>query len=127
MKMGEENSEYPPQKSVLWIFGEFTLPARITSASPLSTWASCPAIEAVAAYLRNGGIRAPDPLPPCPICGAETFRDREWDSKYNKEPGWRCTAGGISHFLQAKVQRIQEALRRKPSIARACLLGAIVT
>jgi hypothetical protein len=74
--------------------------------------AVCPAIEAVAEYLRNGGQRAPDPLPPCPICGAETVRDRKWDGKYTKELGWRCTAGGLRHFLEAKAERIKEALRR---------------
>jgi len=72
----------------------------------------CPSIEAVAEYLRNGGQRAPDPMPPCPICGAETVRDRKWDGKYTKELGWRCTAGGLRHFLDAKAERIKEALRR---------------
>ncbi len=79
--------------------------------------ADCPAIEAVAEYLRIGGQRAPDPLPPCPICGAEIVRDRKWNGKYTKELGWCCTAGGISHFLQAKALRIREALRRKQSAA----------
>lgn len=74
--------------------------------------AGCPAIEAVAEYLRNGGQRAPDPMPPCPICGAETFRDRKWDGKYTKELGWRCRAGGLRHFLEAKAERIKEALHR---------------
>jgi hypothetical protein len=82
---------------------------------------TCPAIEAVAEYLRNGGQRAPDPMPPCPtlrsaqcgVCGAETVRDRKWDGKYTKELGWRCTAGGLRHFLDAKAERIKEALRRK--------------
>jgi len=73
---------------------------------------TCPAIEAVAEYLRNGGQRAPDPMPPCLICGAETVRDRKWDGKYTKELGWRCTAGGLRHFLEAKAERIKEALRR---------------
>jgi len=39
---------------------------------------ACPAIKAVAEYLCNGGLRAPAPLPLCPICGAETFHDRVW-------------------------------------------------
>jgi hypothetical protein len=73
---------------------------------------TCPAIEAVAEYLRNSGQRAPDPMPPCPICGAETVRDRKWDGKYTKELGWRCRAGGLRHFLEAKAERIKEALRR---------------
>jgi hypothetical protein len=78
---------------------------------------SCPAIEAVAEYLRNGGKRALDPMPACPICGAATIRDRHWNGKYTKELGWRCTAGGISHFLQAKAERIKQALRRKRTAA----------
>jgi hypothetical protein len=53
----------------------------------------------------------------CPICGAETVRDRKRDGKYTRELGWRCTAGGLSHFLQAKAERIKEALRRKKSAA----------
>ena len=64
--------------------------------------ASCPAIDAVTEYLKSGGQRAPDPMLPCPICGEETARDRKWDGKYTKELGWRCTTGGLSHFLQAK-------------------------
>jgi hypothetical protein len=74
---------------------------------------TCPAIEAVAEYLRNGGKCAPDPLPLCPICGAETFHDRDWDNKYTQEFGWRCTVGGLTHFLQAKTEKIKEAFRRK--------------
>jgi hypothetical protein len=69
----------------------------------------CPAIQAVAEYLCNGGKRAPDPMPPCPLCGADAFRDRNWDGKYTKELGWRCTQGGLSHFLQAKALRIMRA------------------
>ena len=78
---------------------------------------TCPAIEAVAEYLRNGGQRAPYPMPPCPICGAEVNRDRKWDGKYTKELGWRCTAGGLRHFLEAKAERIKEALRRQQAAA----------
>ncbi len=78
---------------------------------------TCLAIEAVAEYLRNGGQQAPDPMPLCPICGAETFRDRNWDNKYTKELGWRCTVGGLTHFLQARTERIKEAFRRKQSAA----------
>jgi len=79
---------------------------------------TCPAIEAVAEYLRNGGQRAPDPMPPCPICGAETIRDRKWDGKYTRELGWRCSTGGLRHFLEAKAERIRmqqhsQALRRQ--------------
>ena len=78
---------------------------------------ACPAVKAVAEYLLNGGKRAPELLPPCPICGAETFRDRDWDNKYTFELGWRCTVGGLSHFLQAKTEKIKEAFRRKYAAA----------
>ncbi len=75
---------------------------------------TCPAIEAVAEYLRNGGQRAPDPMPPCPICGAETVRDRKWDGKYTKELGWRCTAGGLTTLPGGQSRtRLKEALRRQ--------------
>ena len=80
--------------------------------------AECPAVEAVAEYLRHGGPRAPDPMPACPICGAETVRDRHWNGKYTRELGWRCTAGGISHFLQAKAERIKQKLcRNHPAVS----------
>ncbi len=78
---------------------------------------ACPAVQAVAEYLLNGGKRAPELLPPCPICGAETFRDRDWDNKYTLELGWRCTVGGLSHFLQAKTEKIKEAFRCKYAAA----------
>ena len=68
----------------------------------------CPAIEAVAEYLRSGGPRAPNPMPACPICGAETIRDLKWDGKYTHEIGWRCAVGGLAHFLQAKAERIRQ-------------------
>ena|SRR5690554_4015694 len=87
--------------------------------------AGCPAIEAVAEYLRNGGQRAPDPMPPCPICGAETIRDRKWDGKYTKELGWRCTAGGLRHFLEAKAERIKEALRQPSACQKSGKLTAV--
>jgi hypothetical protein len=72
--------------------------------------AGCPAVEAVREYLREGGQRAPDPMPPCPICGAATTRDTRWDGRRTRELGWRCTAGGIGHFLQAKAERIRTRL-----------------
>ncbi len=80
---------------------------------------TCPAVEAVAEYLRSGGKRAPDYLPLCPICGAETIRDRKWDGKYTKEPGWRCSKGGISHFLQAKAERIRANLGQKTACQKS--------
>jgi len=76
----------------------------------------CPAIDAVRSYLRAGGVRAPDPvrMPPCPICGGRTTRDRNWDGKYTHELGWRCENGGIRHFLQAKTEHIKQNIAAHP-------------
>lgn len=76
----------------------------------------CEAIEVVRQYLQAGGQRAPDPegMPPCPICGGKTYRDRDWDGKYTKTLGWRCHQGGLKHFLQAKAERIQKNQAENP-------------
>lgn len=76
----------------------------------------CEAIEAVRQYLQAGGARAPDPPQEftCPICGAKTYPDHRWDGKYTKTPGWRCTNGGLRHFLEAKGKRIQQQLAENP-------------
>ena len=76
----------------------------------------CQAIEAVRLYLQAGGVRAPDRegMPPCPICGSKTYRDRNWNGKYTKELGWRCTNGGLHHFLQAKTERIKKNFAENP-------------
>ncbi len=76
----------------------------------------CEAIEAVHQYLQAGGLRAPDPegMPPCPICGGRTYRDRTWDGKYTRTLGWRCEKGGLRHFLEAKAERIKQQLADNP-------------
>ena len=76
----------------------------------------CEAIEAVCQYLQAGGLRAPDPegMPPCPICGSKTYRDRNWDGKYTKTLGWRCEKGGLRHFLEDKAARIKKHLAENP-------------
>jgi hypothetical protein len=76
----------------------------------------CEAIDAVRLYLQAGGARAPSPeeMPPCPICGSKTYHDRNWDSKYSKELGWRCTNGGLHHFLEAKAERVKKQLAENP-------------
>ena len=75
----------------------------------------CEAIEAVRQYLQAGGLRAPDPegMPPCPICGGKTYPDRTWDGKFTRTLGWRCQKGGLSHFLEAKAERIKQQLVKK--------------
>ena len=74
--------------------------------------ADCPAVDAVAEYLRHGGTRPPDLMPPCPVCGAATYRDRQWDGRHTRILGWRCTASGLLHFLQFRAERIRAAQRR---------------
>ena len=76
----------------------------------------CEAIDVVRQHLQAGGQRAPEPLDPaaCPICGGKTHRDRNWDGKYTKEPGWRCEKGGLRHFLEAKAERIKKQLAENP-------------
>lgn len=78
--------------------------------------AFCEAIDVVRLYLQAGGVRAPDPegVPPCPICGSKTYPDHNWDGKYTRELGWRCTKGGLRHFLDAKAERIKANFARNP-------------
>ena len=78
----------------------------------------CEAIEAVRQYLRAGGLHAPDPegMPPCPICGSKTYRDRNWDGKYTRTLGWRCEKGGLRHFLEAKAEKIKKQIAENPFI-----------
>ncbi len=47
----------------------------------------CPAVDAVAEYLPNGGQRALDLMPPYPICGAPTIRDSIWDGRFTRGLG----------------------------------------
>lgn len=68
----------------------------------------CVAIAAVAAYLRAGGLRAPDAaaaaLPPvvcCPICQAPAV-----GSLARKH--WQCTSDH-SHYFLWRVQRLRQA------------------
>ncbi len=76
----------------------------------------CEAIEAVRQYLQAGGQRAPDleGMPPCPICGGRTYRDRTWDGKYTHTLGWRCEKGGLHHFLEAKAEKIRRQQVENP-------------
>lgn len=74
----------------------------------------CHAIHSVEDYLRNGGERAPECLPLCPICGGKTFRDRKWDGKHTKTLGWRCEKGGLAHFLEAKANVIKSNVNKNP-------------
>ncbi len=84
---------------------------------------ACPAVQAVADYLRAGGERAPDPPPgyypvapvACPICGAATIFDNSLSSK-RRGAGWRCTKGGAGHYWQAQVKVLKEKAAANPWI-----------
>ena len=69
----------------------------------------CDAILLVRISLQHGGPRAPDRegMPPCPICGGKTFRDPVWDGKRTHTLGWRCSTGGLRHFLEARTEQIK--------------------
>ncbi|MCJ7760747.1 hypothetical protein MUP59_06345 [Candidatus Bathyarchaeota archaeon] len=36
----------------------------------------------------------------CPICGEKTKNECGWWSQVYRMPGWRCSTGGVSHFLR---------------------------
>ncbi|MBM3126256.1 MAG: hypothetical protein FJZ87_14495 [Chloroflexi bacterium] len=86
---------------------------------PLGT--ACPAVLAVADYLKEGGKRAPDPPPGyfpvapavCPVCGAEAYYDSRLNSK-RRGAGWACTKGGVSHYWQAHGKVLQELFAKNP-------------
>jgi len=75
---------------------------------------NCPAIRAVADYLRKGGKRAPEFPQSCPICGASINRDPSWDFTHSHRPGWRCQKGGLAHFLEFNTRRIAKQFTQDP-------------
>lgn len=70
-----------------------------------SLGADCPAVACVRQYLAAGGLRAERPpfgyypVAPakCPLCGAGAVFDASLSSPH-RGAGWRCTAGGKSHY-----------------------------
>ncbi len=80
--------------------------------------ADCPAIDAVADYLRNGGQRAPDPRPDawakapdvCPVCKGPAVSDPALDHRRHGR-GWRCLADA-SHYWEMLARPLIEAQRR---------------
>ena len=83
--------------------------------------ADCPAVTAVAEYLKAGGERAPDPPPgyypvapaACPVCQAETVYDLHLSSK-RRGAGWRCCHGDSHHYWQAQVRALRQKLEANP-------------
>jgi hypothetical protein len=81
----------------------------------------CPAVKAVAAYLKEGGERAPDPPPgffpvapsACPICGKDTIYDPPLDSREGGA-GWRCIAAGSRHYWEAHVSVLKQNFAANP-------------
>jgi hypothetical protein len=84
---------------------------------------NCPAILAVADYLRSGGERAPDipsgffPVAPqtCPICGAETYYVPDLTSR-RRGAGWACVKGSQAHYWLAHGESLRKALASNPWI-----------
>ena len=82
--------------------------------------ADCPAVKAVAEYLRAGGERAPDvpsgyyPVAPqvCPICGAETYYVPDLNSKH-RGAGWACVKGSEAHYWLAHGNSLRQAPGRE--------------
>jgi len=81
----------------------------------------CPAVLAVADYLKAGGERAPEPragyypVAPqsCPICGAETYYYPELNSK-RRGVGWACVKGRGTHYWLAHVAVLSKAFANNP-------------
>jgi len=83
--------------------------------------AGCPAVEAVAGYLKAGGARSPDPPPGyfpvvpqhCPVCGAETYSVPGLSSK-RRGAGWACVRGSESHYWQHHVNVLKGLFAANP-------------
>jgi hypothetical protein len=83
----------------------------------------CPAVSAVADYLRAGGERAPDipsgfyPVAPqrCPICRAETYYVPDLTSRH-RGAGWACVQGSETHYWLAHVNSLRQSLAENPWI-----------
>ena len=81
----------------------------------------CPAVAVVAAYLRNGGERTPDPphgfypeAPECcPVCGAPAYFESKLTNR-RRGAGWGCSKTGEKHYWRDRSRIIQEALAANP-------------
>lgn len=85
----------------------------------------CPAVSAVAQYLREGGKRAPEPPrgyflaapETCPVCGAPTRYDPSLNNPH-WGAGWRCENGGSRHFWDYRSKLIQDVQGDNPWVFR---------
>jgi hypothetical protein len=81
----------------------------------------CPAVSAVADYLRKGGERAPEPPhgfypyapEKCPVCGAPAYFEPKFSSK-RRGAGWGCSKTGWVHYFHDRTRIIREALALNP-------------
>jgi len=83
---------------------------------------TCPAVDAVRAYLKEGGQRVDRPpfgyypVRPstCPICQAKTASDMSLSSPH-RGAGWTCPSG-TSHYWQhrAHISAMRQKLARQP-------------
>jgi hypothetical protein len=83
--------------------------------------AGCPAVQAVAACLKDGGERTPEPPPgffpvaphTCPVCGAKAFFAPELGSR-RRGTGWSCSKGRKSHYWQYHVNVLRVLFAANP-------------
>ena len=83
--------------------------------------AECPAVAAVADYLRKGGQRAPEPPhgfypyapEKCPVCGAPAYFERKLSSK-TRGAGWGCSKTGDKCYWRDRTRIIKEAMLMNP-------------
>lgn len=88
-----------------------------------SLGADCPAVIAVAGYLKAGGERAPDPpagfypVAPqaCPVCGAQAYYVPGLNSK-RRGAGWACAKGSQAHYWEAHTRALRQNLAKNPWI-----------
>jgi hypothetical protein len=81
--------------------------------------ATCPAVQAVADYLKAGGERSPDPPPgyfpvapqSCPVCGAEAYYTAELSSR---KRGAGCARGSETHYWQYQVNVLKGLRLQEP-------------
>jgi hypothetical protein len=83
--------------------------------------ADCPAVSAVAGYLRRGGQRTPEPPPgyhvlapeTCPICDAPAYFEAKLSTRQHGA-GWGCSKKGHSHYWQERSRFLAQALAANP-------------